>query len=299
MGEELNTISTELTTNTYDFMNNLFLNPILLIVLLVVVILYLSIFLSLGDTTNQTLTTDNSSSSILTILIFVVLLIIIIVNGLQYLFSIDIIAKIKNLFSQNPQIDIIVDNNKTDIMHDDTNKDDIDILKLDKPKPLSLTHNILLKKQVFNIPENSYNYSDAKAICKAYGARLADYSEIEEAYKSGGEWCNYGWSKNQMILFPTQEETWNKLQKKKGHENDCGRPGINGGYIANPNLKYGVNCYGYKPKMSQVEEELMATMPVYPKTKKDIEMENRVKYWKGKLNDIIVSPFNHSSWSKI
>jgi hypothetical protein len=31
-----------------------------------------------------------------------------------------------------------------------------------------------------------------------------------------------------MALFPTQKETWDKLQKIKGHEHDCGRPGING-----------------------------------------------------------------------
>ena len=41
-----------------------------------------------------------------------------------------------------------------------------------------------------------------------------------------------------------------KLQKRKGHKHDCGRPGINGGYIGNTNIKYGVNCYGYKPKIT-------------------------------------------------
>ena len=35
-----------------------------------------------------------------------------------------------------------------------------------------------------------------------------------------------------------------KNKKKIGHENDCGRPGVNGGYIANTNAKYGVNCFG-------------------------------------------------------
>ena len=38
-----------------------------------------------------------------------------------------------------------------------------------------------------------------------------------------------------MALFPTQYEHWEHLQKIKGHENDCGRPGVNGGYIDNPN----------------------------------------------------------------
>ena len=49
---------------------------------------------------------------------------------------------------------------------------------------------------------------------------------------------------NQLALFPTQYGKWERLQKIKGHENDCGRPGINGGYIDNPNVKFGINCYG-------------------------------------------------------
>ena len=34
-----------------------------------------------------------------------------------------------------------------------------------------------LKKQVYHIPNNKYNYLDGKAICKAYGGRLAKYDE--------------------------------------------------------------------------------------------------------------------------
>jgi hypothetical protein len=102
-----------------------------------------------------------------------------------------------------------------------------------------------------------------------------------------------------MALFPTQQKTWDNLQKIEGHENDCGRPGINGGYMKNPAVKYGVNCYGDKPVMTPAEEEIMATAPIYPKTKKDIAMEERVNYWKNRLSSILVSPFNHTSWSKI
>jgi len=158
---------------------------------------------------------------------------------------------------------------------------------------------IKLYPQVFNIPGNDYVYPDAKALCSAYGSRLATYKEVEDAYKGGAEWCNYGWSEGQMALFPTQQKTWDKLQKIEGHENDCGRPGINGGYMKNPAVRYGVNCYGYKPQMTAEEEELMATSPIYPKTKKDIAMEQRVQYWKDKLSSVLVSPFNHTSWSKI
>jgi hypothetical protein len=158
--------------------------------------------------------------------------------------------------------------------------------------------NIIFKKQVFNIPKNKYTYNEANALCKALDSRLANYSELEEAYRQGGEWCNYGWSSNQMALFPTQKKTWEKLQKIKGHENDCGRPGINGGYIANKDIHFGVNCYGYKPRIRQKEEELMSSQPLYPRTKEDIEMEKRVDYWKNHLDEILISPFNKNIWNK-
>ena len=31
------------------------------------------------------------------------------------------------------------------------------------------------------------------------------------------------------------------MQKIEGHEHDCGRPGVNGGYIANPNVNFSRN----------------------------------------------------------
>jgi len=153
--------------------------------------------------------------------------------------------------------------------------------------------------QVFNIPQNIYSYNDAKALCTAYGARLANYEEVEEAYQKGGEWCNYGWSNGQMILFPTQTDTYEQLQKIKGHEHDCGRPGVNGGYISDSKQKFGVNCYGYKPKMTPLEEELMANTTPYPITKEDIIFEKQVEFWKKRIKDILVSPFNYTNWNKL
>ena len=221
---------------------------------------------------------------ILTIFLLTICIFLIFVYGLQHFYGIDIIAKIKNIFTNHPEIEIKVSQEKQPERDDATDNDVAQIMR---------------KPQVFNISDNNYIYSDAKAVCKAYGARLATYKEVEESYNKGGEWCNYGWSEDQMALFPTQENTWNELQKIEGHENDCGRPGINGGFIDNPKLKFGVNCYGYKPKINNIEKELMKNDNVYPKTKKDIAMDERVEYWKGKLNEIIVSPFNHDKWSKV
>ena len=120
---------------------------------------------------------------------------------------------------------------------------------------------------------------------------------MEEAYNKGAEWCVYGWSDNQMALFPTQKETWQKLQKIKGHEKDCGRPGVNGGYIDNPKTKYGVNCYGHKPPMTAEAAKLMQQTPIYPKNMNDIRHQEKVDYWRNKISDILVAPFNHDAWS--
>ena len=102
-----------------------------------------------------------------------------------------------------------------------------------------------------------------------------------------------------MTLFPTQQHTYNKLQTIEGHEHDCGRPGVNGGYIANPEIKYGVNCYGYKPKIDEDEEELMKNTSPYPKTTKDLAFQKRVDYWKNQVDEVLVSPFNYNRWSEL
>jgi len=279
----INTGLGDVANDTYSYINNLLSNPSLIIIFVVVLLIYLIIFMSLGSgSTNDSLSgsVSNSSTQSLSVIVIAFFMILIIINGLQYFFGVDIIAKIKNLLTGKPEIDITVDTSR------------LEASKAPVPE-------ILLKPQVFNIPGNDYIYPDAKSLCKAYGARLATYSEIEDTYKNGGEWCNYGWSEGQMALFPTQQKTWDELQKIQGHENDCGRPGVNGGYISNPKVKFGVNCYGFKPQINSTEEELMANQPIYPKTLKDIAMENRVKYWKDKLSEILVSPFNHNTWSRI
>jgi hypothetical protein len=43
---------------------------------------------------------------------------------------------------------------------------------------------------------------------------------------------------------------------------------------------------------------MMQNTTPYPKTEKDILFEKRVDYWKTKLNDILISPFNYNNWSR-
>jgi hypothetical protein len=146
--------------------------------------------------------------------------------------------------------------------------------------------------EVFNVSNNLYTYDDAKSVCGSYGARLATYDEIEQAYNKGAEWCNYGWSDGQMAFFPTQKDTWSVLQRNKAHANDCGRPGVNGGYMANPHIKFGVNCYGKKPVASEADLALMnakkASLTPAAKDATDPKKE-----WK----DAIVNSFNKDKWS--
>ena len=184
MEDSTNTLSSGLGTvanNTYDYINNLLLNPSVIIILVIVLILYGVLFMSLGDSilssqssssvavpsNSNSNSNSNSGTAILTIILVAFFIVLIIINGLQYFFGLDIIATLKNLFTENPEVDIKVDTSRAEA------------IKAPVPE-------ILLRKQVFNIPENDYIYSDAKALCSAYGSRLATYKEVEETYKDGG-----------------------------------------------------------------------------------------------------------------
>ena len=147
-------------------------------------------------------------------------------------------------------------------------------------------------QEVFNVSNNLYTYDDAQSVCKSYGARLATYDEIEASYTDGGEWCNYGWSANQMALFPTQKDTWNRLQATKNHKHDCGRPGINGGYIDNPDIQFGANCYGTKPTAGP---DIVAAEPStkFPEEEED---ERKMRELQGKKYQI--NNFNRQKWSE-
>ena len=278
--------------NYYD---NISFNPILITILIAIILLYFVLFGSLGynssdqsnlfdSVTKNTNTSSNGSLKILGIILASVFIVLILINGFNYFLNVNIVTSIKGFFSKTPKIDILADS---------------ELITDNKISGSDIVPEIKFTEQVYHIPDNKYTYDDAKAICKAYGNRLATYKEVENAYDDGANWCSYGWSEDQMALYPTQYKKWKSLQKVKGHEQDCGRPGINGGYIENPNVRFGVNCYGYKPKITPLEAELMETAPEYPLTQKELNFEKRVEYWKNKINDILIAPFNRKKWSRI
>ena len=227
------------------------------------------------------LLTDDGVTFELTFAAFLVLflgvfIMLLLLNGMSIFFDTDMKASIKNLLSSSPEIDVAV------------SSDDPESL-LTKLKPKEM--------EVFHIPGNKYGYHDAKALCMSYGGRLATYQEISDAYDNGADWCGYGWSDGQMALFPTQKWKWQNLQSTDGHEHDCGRPGINGGYIENPNVRFGVNCYGYKPDITPEEELQMENSTLYQKTNKEFNFEKKVDFWRSKIPEILIAPFNHNTWS--
>jgi hypothetical protein len=63
-------------------------------------------------------------------------------------------------------------------------------------------------------------------------------------------------------------------------------------------LKFGVNCFGYKPKIRLKEAELMKNTTPYPKTKEEEEFNENVDKLKNNLDDIIISPFNYKMWTR-
>jgi len=142
-------------------------------------------------------------------------------------------------------------------------------------------------KQVFHISNQDYTYNQAKCKCASYGARLATYADMVDAYNQGADWCSYGWSEGQTAYYPTQKCKWEKMKNKE----ECGKPGINGGFFGNPYLKFGANCFGQKPE-GQVVKLKHKKCPSQSYCKKP---ENY--YAANKLATDEIAPFNDNEWS--
>ena len=250
----------------YDFNFNRFQNKIGVLIIVLAVLVFLLFFSNLG---NSKLSTEgeNRSNYNYTGLFITIIIIVLLILGVKYYY--DNVIKKKD---------------------DDTKEEESESEEEEEEAPQ--------KKEVFNIAENIYTYKQANEVCKAYDSKLANYEQLEKAYNDGAEWCNYGWSDDQSILFPTQKTTYDNLQKIKGHEHDCGRQGVNGGYMEDSELKFGVNCFGYKPKIKLKEADLMKNTTPYPKTKEEEKFNEDVENLKKNMDDIIISPFNYKMWSR-
>lgn len=236
----------------------------ILYVLYLIAVLYVIKFLFLQNNKNMPI-----SISLSTNIAWLYFAILLIVNFFKYILNIPIIDMI-NIFTSD---------------------------FFNSPNSYTSTVSPEIKKsdEVFHISNNLYSYEDAQNICSSYGAKLATYDQIENAYNNGAEWCSYGWSDGQMAFFPTQKNTWEELQKKPTHKNDCGRPGINGGYMENQKLLFGVNCYGKKPEPTIQEQNMMKMRQQQITPVKN----EKVEFWKENANTmLLVNPFNKQTWSQ-
>ena len=154
------------------------------------------------------------------------------------------------------------------------------------------------RQQVFNISKNTYTYYDAEPLCKELGAELATYEQVKESYAGGADWCNYGWVKGQMAIYPTQTNTWEDLQQgPEEQRNACGRPGVNGGFFDNPELRFGVSCYGVRPAQKDHDATVVAAGDAAPLSPGGLEVERKVAHYRGEANSIGILPFSKSAWS--
>jgi len=251
---------------------------ILLLVVIIVVYIFLFTFLN-------NMSVDNDKNKmwilILEIILVVVLIIVVALNMDKLKNDFNFSTEIKNLFNEKtPQIEIVADTKED-------KKDDKNDKKKCKDEPD--------EGEVFHIFNNKYTYDEAREVCSTMNARLATYDEVESAYNKGGSWCSYGWSEDQLALFPTSKEIYNKLKSKPKHKNDCGRQGVNGGYIGNKHVKFGVNCFGKKPEMDASEKYFMDNYTFSPAFS-----DASYGQWDASYNalNLLIAPFNKSKWNE-
>lgn len=153
-------------------------------------------------------------------------------------------------------------------------------------------------REVFNVSSNDFTYYDAEPMCRALGAELATYDQVQDAWKKGADWCNYGWVKGQLAVYPTQKDTFERLQA--GNEDDqkaCGVPGVNGGFFDNPEMRFGVNCYGVKPAETANDERMLQEKGFLPRTTSTLKVDQQAQEFKERIGSIGVLPFNEKKWS--
>ena len=169
---------------------------------------------------------------------------------------------------------------KSNVQHSNPMNPVVDVNKRDLEGP----------EQVFHISNQNYTYDEARCKCGSYDAKLATYPQIVESYNKGAEWCSYGWSQGQTAYYPTQKCNWEKKSKKEREE--CGKPGINGGFFSDKKLRFGVNCFGKKPegKIIKIKDDKCGSEDGGDNGKCNYNSKNR-------LETDEIAPFNDNAWS--
>jgi len=270
--------------NNRDIIGFLNVYRVKMILLLVFVILIYVVIFSLLNNASVSNPERKPYIFVIEVVMWIVLVVIIVLNVRYYNdkdFSFDQIFR--NLFSENtPELEVNVHRGEDGSSGNGSR---------DVPKRKGEEKR---KEEVFHLRKNIFDYNEAKEACGLLNSRLATYDEIENAYSNGANWCSYGWSDDQMVLFPTQREYLNQLKQFPGHEHDCGRVGINGGYVQNKYAKFGVNCYGKKPYATDKDKEYLSKYKLSGSVPDDLLEKLR----KEKEKDFLVTPFNKEKWSQ-
>ena len=293
-----------------------------LIKIFIILVLYLIIYYFLGKFL------PSSIIALINLLVTIFFVIFVIVNFINYFFNFNILKElyyvIFNIKYEDEIVNkllnsIIIFNNTTDNTSNDNKINDnvnntgiideeqeiiIDneldqLTSSKKTEENTDISNVVMNKEVFHVPGSRFTYNDANAICKSMNSDLASYEQLQNAHKNGANWCSYGWSQEQLALYPTSQNKFNELSENDKTKYDCGFVGVNGMYVNNPYMKFGANCYGVKPKKSDLELKHSEVSDYKPKSAKEVIFDNRVEYWKRRLGNVLVAPFNKDKWYNI
>ena len=89
-----------------------------------------------------------------------------------------------------------------------------------------------------------------------------------------------------------EEQSWDFIFHKEKIQNISG---VNGGFISNPNIKLGVNCYGKKPNIKPIDKINMDLKRIIPTSEIDDTIINDLPI-SDKLEGVDISPFNKNIW---
>ena len=95
--------------NTSNSGSNLGMSSVLFLAL--IILMFIVLFSSLGkkgETIGAGETGGNASTKLLTIIMGGVLIVVVVLNGLQYFYNINLTARLDNIFTDTPSIDLTV-----------------------------------------------------------------------------------------------------------------------------------------------------------------------------------------------
>lgn len=287
----------EIYQNTINYLDN---NTSIITTTLVVLTFYVVTYIFGVPMTSDMKPISIRIIEIVLIAVMTIVLFVFFFKNVLNISIVDVIQDIKDNFSGTEAED---KDEEAGIKLDEETQKDISVTAVDGTEETTDISGAVISdgNEVFNVSNNAYTYDEAKAVCSIYGAELATYDQIEQAYNNGAEWCNYGWSEGQMAYFPTQKSTWTDLQKNPKGKNNCGRPGINGGFMANPNLKFGVNCFGKKPDPTDDDVRRLESKKyqAYPDQMYDKEMKAKMETWKKNADKMLqLNSYNRNMWSR-